>query len=78
MTEAIITTHAEKRIRQRLGLPKRAVKRMANGALNNKFDRRYFNGSLRKYLDSVYHRKNEKPTVKLKDFYMFIFQGDSL
>lgn len=54
--DPIVTKHGEERIRGRLGLPARAVERMARNALARGKKRTEFTGPLRSYLDKLYRR----------------------
>lgn len=73
---AIVTTHAEKRAKQRLGLPRKAVKRLATEALESGVPREKFGGSIRRYLDKVYLSKEKEPDIYIKAQNLFIFQND--
>lgn len=61
-----VTRHAEKRIRQRLGINKKATERNAEKALQCGVTHAEATGQLCKYLDGIFLR-NYKPTNLFRD-----------
>jgi len=56
MAVCAVTRHAEHRIRERVGLPKKAVRRAAAKAITMGINRTDTGGGLRRYLDYLYWR----------------------
>jgi hypothetical protein len=57
--DGFASSHGVERIRGRLGLPAKAVERTVNNALARGQKRTEFSGSLRRYLDRLWHRGRE-------------------
>lgn len=70
--------HAEKRIRQRIGVPKSAVKKLAVKARSSGVERRDTHGSLRRYLDALYHYNPNTTSVYVRAEKIYIFADDAL
>lgn len=51
---AVLTNHGKKRMKERNGLPKKAVLAGADRALKRGLKREDLSGSLRRYMDSLY------------------------
>lgn len=51
---AVVTNHGKKRVRERNGLPKKAVLASVDRALKKGLKREELSGSLRRYADSLY------------------------
>lgn len=51
-----ITRHASKRLRERVGIPKKSANGQAEKALRYGRSRTLYTGSVRKYLDLLWHR----------------------
>jgi len=58
MAVCAVTRHAEHRTRERVGIPKKAVRRAAEKALREGIKRVETEGGLRRYLDWLYFRGN--------------------
>jgi hypothetical protein len=58
MAVCAVTRHAEHRTRERVGIPKKAVRRAAAKALTQGIKRTDTEGGLRRYLDWLYWRGN--------------------
>lgn len=58
MAVCAVTRHAEHRTRERVGIPKKAVRRAAARAITQGVKREETDGKLRKYLDWLYYRGN--------------------
>lgn len=76
--ESGVTYHAEKRIRQRIGVPKSAVKKLAVKARNHGVERVETHGSLRRYLDKVYYYNPNSTLIYIWAEKIFIFADDAL
>lgn len=60
---ARLTRHGERRVRGRMGLPKRATAEMADRALAQGLHRESTTGRLRRYLDALHSREGADPVV---------------
>lgn len=74
----IVTHHAEKRIRQRLGLPKSAVQSIADKAEIYGHTADKFTGSFRRYMDSFYYNSGDAEKAIYHNGYMFLTKEDRL
>ncbi|MHA6346428.1 hypothetical protein [Roseivivax sp. CAU 1761] len=72
-----ISDHAVKRIRQRLGLPKRAAQREAERALEGAHVR-HFTGSFRRYLDYLRHLHGVGAHYRITRSAIFAFKYGNL
>lgn len=73
-----LTRHAYERGKQRLGLPKRALDRLAPKALQHGTSARDYVGRMRRYLDSVYHYNERANNVRVYGEHVFVFDNDTL
>lgn len=74
-----VTTHADRRIRERVGVPRSAVRRLASKARTDGIERRETTGSLRRYLDSLYHYNGTaNSTIYVWGDKVFIFVDKAL
>lgn len=73
-----VTNHADQRIRQRVGVPRSAVRRLAARAKSDGIERRETTGSLRRYLDYIYHYNTTQPTIYVWSEKVFIFVDQAL
>ncbi len=75
---AIVTHHAEKRIRQRLGINKSAVDRTAEKALQYGITHAETKGKLSRHLDGIF-LLNYKPTnLRVYNHSVYLFNGTTL
>ena len=76
----VVTTHGARRVRKRLGLPKRSVKRMAAKALEYGTSPRQCSRKLRQYLQSKQHDagNGQRSTIRLYGKFYFVFRDNSL
>lgn len=72
-----ITKHADKRIRKRLGLKRKAVARRAAQAIANGKRREMFTGSLRRYLDKLFFNYGGKNELIVYHNMIFIMHGST-
>lgn len=75
---AHVTQHGGKRVRERLGIPKKAVARMAELALAEGKRHSDFAGSMRRYLDSVFLEHRTANNMRVYAQHLFLFDGPSL
>ena len=61
-----------------MGVPKSAVKKLAVKARNSGVERRDTHGSLRRYLDALYHYNPNTTSVYVRAEKVFIFADDAL
>lgn len=74
-----LTKHGVRRTRERLGIPKRAVSRMAERALVHGAQRTDFSGALRRYLDAHFHNHSRLGNnMRVYGEHLFIFAGETL
>ena len=77
--ECAVTRHAEHRTRQRVGRPKKAVRRAAAKAMTSGIRRTDTEGGLRRYLDWLYWRGNgEAVNIVVYGDKVYLFGGDTL
>lgn len=74
-----VTKHGHNRIRQRAGIPKRAVERMTKAALEKGISPTDTRGSLKKYLAFIYAKGNGRANnLKIYANKVFVFDGEVL
>lgn len=73
-----VSRHADRRIRERVGIPRSAVKRMAAKARAEGVRRQDTQGSLRRYLDALYHYNEEADAIVVYAEKVWIFSGTTL
>lgn len=74
--EPIITKHASKRIRGRLGLQKKNVKTIAKKAITHGLKHKEADNSLRKYLDGIFLSHGNGANIRVYHQKVFIFTSD--
>lgn len=74
-----VTRHAEKRAKQRLGLPRSAVRRMAHKAYFEGARHEETEGRTRAFLDALYLMPdNSVDTVRVHGEFIYLFAGRTL
>ena len=78
MMTAAITRHGIKRVRQRLGLPKKAVEKLVNEAEERGLPPGAYSGQMRRYLDWVVRHKHDaqRASLLVHSGHVFIFRND--
>ena len=71
--ELNVTKHAKERIRERCGLPKKAVERSVVNAWSNGLTHRECKGNLRKYVDSLYFNNKTAGEIRVFNNHTFMF-----
>lgn len=72
-----VTDHAELRVRKRMGLPRKAVEKMAQTALERGVRHHQYAGSFRRYLDGVFLKERTANNMRVHANYLFLFdEGD--
>lgn len=79
MAVCAVTRHAEHRTRERVGIPKKAVRRAAAKAITKGIKRTEAEGGLRRYLDWLYWRGNGgADNIVVYGDKVYLFGGDTL
>jgi len=73
-----VTRHAEKRIRQRLGINKKATERNAEKALQCGVTHAEATGQLCKYLDSIFLRNYRPTNMRVYNHSTYLFRDTQL
>jgi len=74
-----VTRHAEQRTRERVGIPKKAVRRAADKAIAQGVKRTDTGGGLRRYLDWLYWRGNGAANnITVYGDKIYLFSDDTL
>jgi len=73
-----ISNHASSRIRERCGLPKKAVERNAENALSKGLTREECTGKLQKYFDYLYLSHGIGANIRLYGNHVYIFTHKQL
>lgn len=76
--ELRVSKHGCKRARERLGLPKEAVKRNAEKALKYGIERTDASGPFRRYLDFLYFDYGTANNLRVYNRYIYIFCNEVL
>lgn len=75
----LITKHAEKRIRKRLGVPRSAVDKIAQDAFDNGIRHSEVSGRVKRFIDGQFlHNENHADNIRIHNRYVFIFKKDTL
>ena len=74
----IISDHAYKRIRERCGLPKKAVERSAMLALQKGLTHKESTGSLKRYFDYLFLSHRKGANIRLYGNHIYIFSRNCL
>lgn len=74
----IVSEHGTKRVRARLGIPKKSVEREAERALTHGKSRHELSGSIRRYLDRLYHNEGGHGDFRIWNGSVFIFRDGVL
>jgi hypothetical protein len=81
VTDIVLTNHAKKRLKQRLGLPKSACERAAQSAFDTGHKHSDAKGKARRYLDHLYllYLQYEKANnIRVKGQHVYLFSGNVL
>lgn len=73
-----VSRHADRRVRERVGIPRSAVKKMAARARAEGVSRLDTKGSLRRYLDALYHYNEQADSIVVYNEKVWIFSGTTL
>jgi hypothetical protein len=78
MTDAVITDHADDRMRKRLGLPRKALDKQAAKALEKGATHADFSGSFRRYLDGVFLSERNASNMRIHAGHLYLFKDETL
>ena len=73
-----VSKHAERKIRQRLGLKKKAVRKKADQAFAEGLVHADTRGRLKRYLDRAWLRHRQGNNMRVLHGYIYIFHNDVL
>jgi hypothetical protein len=73
-----ITDHAEERVRKRVGIPRKAVKKNAEIALEKGVTHKECSGRLKKYVDYLYLSHRRGNNIRLWGDHVYIFTTEKL
>lgn len=76
--EVVITRHARQRMRERLGLPKRAVQRHAQRAYDEGLHHGGVSGAAGRYLDALYFKNRCANDLRVYGEFVFVFANGVL
>ena len=74
----IISDHAYKRIKERCGLPKKAVERSAMIAFRKGLTHKESTGSLKRYFDYLFLSHKKGTNIRLYGNHVYVFSQNSL
>ena len=75
---AVVTKHAAKRIKQRMGLPMRGAEKAARVALEKGLRHAEAAGYLKRYMDALYLRSRSANNVRIWNGSAWLFADDVL
>ena len=78
MGDAILTHHAKKRAKQRLGINKRSSQKQADKALEFGLLNNEFSGSFRRYLDGLYFKYETAGAVRVYGEHVYLFNTEDV
>lgn len=73
-----VTAHGGKRVRERVGIPKRAVAKLAARAMVDGATHAQFTGSMKRYLDAIYMDHGSANNMRILNGYLFLFADERL
>lgn len=76
--ESVITSHAEKRLRKRVGLNKSSLQKIADKALKYGISHSETSGSLRRYIDKLYLSERNANNIRIYGEHVYLFRGNTL
>tara|TARA_R110000851_G_scaffold324025_1_gene491082 strand:+ start:426 stop:722 length:297 start_codon:yes stop_codon:yes gene_type:complete len=78
MDDVILTNHAKKRFKERVGLPKRAIQRYANMAFSDGVCHGDVSGGAHRYLTCLFFKKKTATSLRVYGGFVYIFNGTTL
>jgi hypothetical protein len=76
--EVIITDHANKRVKERVGLPKKAIKKYAQAAFDKGIRHSSAKGRLKRWLDSLYLERKKANNLRVLGRHVYVFNNNAL
>lgn len=76
--DAVVTNHANKRIRERIGVNKKSTDALATKALGEGLSHNELKGGLKKYVDGLYFRSKTANNLKVLHDKVYIFKDNVL
>lgn len=73
-----VSKHGATRVRERLGVPKRAVQRMAEKAFTDGKKHSDYSGSFLKYLNVIFLEYKTANNMRVYNQHLFLFNGETL
>lgn len=73
-----ITEHGEERVRERCGIPKKAVRRLAAKAFEFGLTHIETTGKLNKYITALYFKNTNADNIRIYGDKVYIFSGTTL
>ena len=73
-----ISKHAKDRLKERCGIPKKAIERKVKIALEKGLKHKETSGSLRKYVSALYCKEKDGTNITLHDDMVYIFTKTTL
>ena len=74
-SKVVVTKHAEERLKERNGLNKKSIERMAAKALYEGVSHSHTNGRLHKWITSIYMKKRVANNIRLYGDKAYLFKG---
>ena len=78
MSCVVMTNHGVKRAKERVGLPKRALERNAEKAFTEGLKHSDLTGSIKRYVDALYFKKEKAGNIRIYCGRVYIFCGNNL
>lgn len=78
MNDPVVSKHGERRMRNRMGVPKKSTKRMAKKALEFGLTHSESSGRLHRYLDKLVLSHDAGATIRIYHQYVYLFGGERL
>ena len=75
---AVVSNHAEKRIRERVGLKKKCVDKNAEKALEKGLKHSDVRGRLKKYMDKIYLSGRNVNNARIYHHFVYLFHDNLL
>lgn len=71
-----VTEHAKGRMKERMGLPKKSLDKVAQKAIERGITHAQATGQLKKYMDGVFLSHNNASEMRIYNQKMFVFTSD--
>jgi len=78
LEESHVTHHAEKRVRERVGVNKKTVQKVSNRALKEGLAHCELTGKLKKFISELYLRNSTANNIKIYGEKVYIFRRNIL